>query len=39
MKALCESTPQARHHFTRFDQVDLLVRPMKQPRTRGSWRG
>ena len=26
MKALCESSPQARHHFTRFDQVDLLVR-------------
>ena len=26
MKALCESSPQARHHFTRFDQVDQLVR-------------
>ena len=26
MKALCESSPQAQHHFTRFDQVDLLVR-------------
>ena len=26
MKALCESSPQARHHFTRFDQVDLLVK-------------
>ena len=26
MKALCESTPQARHHFTRFDQVEQLVR-------------
>ena len=26
MKALCESSPQARGHFTRFDQVDLLVR-------------
>ena len=26
MKALCESSPQARHHFTRLDQVDLLVR-------------
>ena len=26
MKALCESSPQARCHFTRFDQVDLLVR-------------
>ena len=26
MKALCESSPQAWGHFTRFDQVDLLVR-------------
>ena len=26
MKALCESSPQALHHFTRFDQVDQLVR-------------
>ena len=26
MKALCESSPQARGHFTRFDQVDQLVR-------------
>ena len=26
MKALSEYSPQARHHFTRFDQVDLLVR-------------
>ena len=26
MKALRESSPQARHHFTRFDQVDLLVK-------------
>ena len=26
MKALREYTPQARRHFTRFDQVDLLVR-------------
>ena len=26
MKALCEASPQARHHFTRFDQVDQLVR-------------
>ena len=26
MKELCESSPQARHHFTRFDQVDLLVK-------------
>ena len=26
MKALCESSPQARHHFTRFDQVEQLVR-------------
>ena len=26
MKALNEYSPQARHHFTRFDQVDLLVR-------------
>ena len=26
MKALCESSPQGRRHFTRFDQVDLLVR-------------
>ena len=26
MKALREYTPQARHHFTRFDQVNQLVR-------------
>ncbi len=26
MKVLRESSPQALHHFTRFDQVDLLVR-------------
>ena len=26
MKALREYSPQARHHFTRFDQVELLVR-------------
>ena len=26
MKALREYTPQARHHFTRFDQVEQLVR-------------
>ena len=26
MKALCEYSPQARHHFTRFDQVEQLVR-------------
>ena len=26
MKTLREYTPQGRHHFTRFDQVDLLVR-------------
>ena len=26
MKALRDYSPQARHHFTRFDQVDQLVR-------------
>ena len=26
MKVLRESSPQALHHFTRFDQVDQLVR-------------
>ena len=26
MKALCESSPQARRHFTRLDQVEQLVR-------------
>ena len=25
MKALCESSPQARHHFTQADQVNRLV--------------
>ena len=25
MKALCESSPRARRHFTRLDQVDQLV--------------
>ena len=24
--ALCEASPQARRHFTRFDQVEQLVR-------------
>ena len=27
MKSIREASPQARHHFTRFDQVDQLVRP------------
>ena len=26
VKAICEASPQALHHFTRFDQVDQLVR-------------
>ena len=39
MKALCEASPQARHHFTRFDQVELLVRASEATPTRGSWRG
>ena len=26
VKALREASPQVRHHFTRFDQVDQLVR-------------
>ena len=26
MKALCESSPQARRHFTRLDQVEQIVR-------------
>ena len=26
MKALRDYSPQARHHFTRFDQVEQLVR-------------
>ena len=26
VKAIREATPQARHHFTRFDQVNQLVR-------------
>ena len=26
MKALCESSPRVRHHFTRLDQVEQLVR-------------
>ena len=39
MKALRESSPQARHHFTRFDQVDQLVRASEALPTRGSWRG
>ena len=25
VKAIREASPQARHHFTRFDQVDQLV--------------
>ena len=25
MKAICEASPQALHHFTRFDQVNQLV--------------
>ena len=25
VKAICEASPQALHHFTRFDQVNQLV--------------
>jgi hypothetical protein len=27
VKAIREASPQARHHFTRFDQVNQLVGP------------
>ena len=32
VKALRDYSPQARHHFTRFDQVDLLVRASEATR-------
>ena len=32
-------TPQARHHFTRFDQVDQLYRPEKRMPISDSWHG
>ena len=35
MKALCESSPQGRRHFTRFDQVEQLVRASETPADMG----
>ena len=35
MKALCESSSQARRHFTRFDQVEQLVRASEADPARG----
>ena len=39
VKALTKSSPQARHHFTRFDQVNQLVTPAKRTPIWASWRG
>ena len=35
MKALCESSPRARRHFTRLDQVEQLVRASEAPADTG----
>ena len=35
VQAIREATPQARHHFTRFDQVDQLVRASEAAPERG----
>ena len=40
VKALHDTSPQAQHHFTRFDQVNQLVsRPAKRTPISASWRG
>ena len=35
VQALCEATPQALHHFTRFDQVNQLVSASEADPDRG----
>ena len=35
VKAIPEASPQALHHFTRFDQVDQLVRASEADPDRG----
>ena len=37
--AIRDASPQALHHFTRFDQVNQLSRPAKRTPTWASWRG
>ena len=39
VKAIRSTSPQTRHHFTRFDQVDSLFRRAKRTRREASWRG
>ena len=40
VKAIREATPQALHHYTRFDQVNQLVRASEaDPELSASWRG
>ena len=38
VKAIRDASPQALHHFTRFDQVNQLSGPAKRTRTGASWR-
>ena len=39
VKEIREATPQAVHHFTRFDQVNQLIEPAKRTPTWASWHG
>ena len=39
VQALREVSPQALYHFTRFDQVNQLVGPVKRTPISASWRG
>ena len=39
LKAIRRATPQALQHFTRFDQVDLLVGAGEATLTEASWHG
>ena len=39
VKAIREASPQARHHFTRFDQVNQLVGVSEATPISASWRG
>ena len=39
VKSIREASPQALHHFTRFDQVNQLVSASESDPHRASWRG
>ena len=39
VKKLRDASPQARHHFTRFDQVNQLIEASEADPDWASWRG